>query len=320
MQLVEIKGNKNNIIKKHSELVRNARYGLGDLAIKTLSLLISMIKVSDSDFKQYGIKLNDLKELTGVSSKNVNTYVDRMTTELLSRPFMIDEYNKVNWVTIARYEKGSNIVSFEIHRDLKPYLLELGTNFLRYNIANILVLKSAYVIRLYELCKDHYSEGTRYKTAKQSVTFDIKIDRLREQFNIPDSYRYSNIKKLIINKAVKQFKEKTDIKISFKETKMGRKVYSLQITVRENNKGSNDYLKSKQAFVGYMRKHYVNANIFQSTNKDTKKKMMLSVAPDGKLYDKKGAEFDSSRANEIWISLYLLAKKGKLRCLQNKKD
>ncbi|HIC86685.1 MAG TPA: RepB family plasmid replication initiator protein, partial [Aquificae bacterium] len=53
---------------------------------------------------------------------------------------------------------------------------------LQYNIANILALKSGYVIRLYELCKDHYSEATRYKESTMSATFDIKIERLRELF------------------------------------------------------------------------------------------------------------------------------------------
>ena len=316
MELVSIKENKNNIVKKHQILVHNARYRLGDTAIKTLSLLISMIKVSDSEFQEYAIKLTHFKELTGANSNEVFKYVDKMTTDLMSSPFWVGN-KKVNWVTIAEYEKDSGLVKFEIHKHLKPYLLDVKNNFLQYNIANILVLKSSYIIRLYELCKDHYSEGTRYKTAKQSVTFDIKIDRLRELFEIPKSYQYSShIKLRILNKAVKQFKEKTDIQISFKEIKMGRKVDSLHITVRENNKGSNDYLKTKQSFIAYMREHYVNVDLLQARNKDTNKEMMISVAPNGKLYDKKGTEFDSNRSDEIWTSLYSFAKEEKLYCLK----
>ena len=314
MQVVEIKDNKNNIVKKHQELVRNARYGLGDLAIKTLSILISMIKVSDTDFEKYGIKLSELKELTGVKSKNVDTYVDRMTTELLSNPFMIDDYNKMNWVTMAHYEKGSNIVTFEIHRYLKPYLLELRNNFLTYDISNILVLKSSYVIRLYELCKDYYNEGKRYKP-NASIVFDIKIDTLREQFNIPISYLYADIRRHILDKSVKQFKEKTDIQISYKEIKLGRKINSLQITVKSNNKGSNDYLKNRKAFISYMRANYVNVDILSAKDKDTGQVLKLSIAPDGKLYDKGGKEFDSNRSNEIWDTLFNLAQEDKLPCI-----
>jgi plasmid replication initiation protein len=311
MDFVDIQENKNNIIKKHQELIRNARYGLSDLGIKTLSLLISMIKVSDTDFQEYTIKLNDLKELTGVNSKNVDIYVDRMTTDLLSNPFMIDEYNKVNWVTIARYEKGSNLVKFEIHRDLKPYLLELKNNFLQYNIANILVLKSAYVIRLYELCKDHFMEGTRYKKAKTSVAFDMKIDRLRELFNIPKSYQYKDIRVHIIDKAVKQFKEKTDIKITYEEQKMGRKVDRIIITVRENNKGSNDYLSNKKVFVAWVRDKYrpnVEKEIYPTIFETNQGKIRVDASGNIYLSDnsKNGnaTDYDHTQANKLWSWLY----------------
>ena len=272
MDLVEIGTHKNNIVKKHQDLVRNARYGLGDLSIKTLSILISMVKKTDDSFKEYSIKLTDLKELIGAKSHNVDTYVDRMTTELLSNPFMIDDANKVNWVTIAEYVRGSGIVKFEIHRKLKPYLLELNKNFLQYNITNILVLKSAYVIRLYELCKDHYLEGTRYQN-KKNVIFELKIDTLRELFQIPKSYQYSShIKKLIINKAQKQFKEKTDIKISYTEQKIGRKVDRILITVTSNAKGSGDFLASRISFIKHIRTNYINKVIVKADDPETKKK------------------------------------------------
>jgi plasmid replication initiation protein len=321
MDLVEIGTHKNNIVKKHQDLVRNARYGLGDLSIKTLSILISMVKKTDDSFKEYSIKLTDLKELIGAKSHNVDTYVDRMTTELLSNPFMIDDANKVNWVTIAEYVRGSGIVKFEIHRKLKPYLLELNKNFLQYNITNILVLKSAYVIRLYELCKDHYLEGTRYQN-KKNVIFELKIDTLRELFQIPKSYQYSShIKKLIINKAQKQFKEKTDIKISYTEQKIGRKVDRILITVTSNAKGSGDFLASRISFIKYIRTNYINKVLVKADDPETKKEKLISVSSDGKLYNQNNPDevFTAVQGNTLWDWLYGLAKDNKLKIL-NKGD
>jgi len=321
MDLVEIGTHKNNIVKKHQDLVRNARYGLGDLSIKTLSILISMVKKTDDSFKEYSIKLTDLKELIGAKSHNVDTYVDRMTTELLSNPFMIDDANKVNWVTIAEYVRGSGIVKFEIHRKLKPYLLELNKNFLQYNITNILVLKSAYVIRLYELCKDHYLEGTRYQN-KKNVIFELKIDTLRELFQIPKSYQYSShIKKLIINKAQKQFKEKTDISFTYKEQKIGRKVDRILITVTSNAKGSGDFLASRISFIKYIRTNYINKVLVKADDPETKKEKLISVSSDGKLYNQNNPDevFTAVQGNTLWDWLYGLAKDNKLKIL-NKGD
>jgi len=311
MDIVTVKENKNNIIKKHQELIRNGRYGLGTLAIKALSMLISMVKVTDTDFQEYAIKLNDLKELTGVTSKDVDSYVNTMTTQLLSNPFMIDDFSKLNWVTIAKYEKGSNIVTFEIHRDLKPYLLELKNNFLTYNIANILVLKSAYLIRLYEVCKDQFAVGTRYSNKQSSVVFDFKIADIIKQFNVPKGYAYKDIRVHIIDKAVKQFKEKTDIQISYTEIKLGRKVDTLHITVKENNKGSNDYMSSKKAFVAWVRERYkpdADKGIYPTIFEIEDGKYRVDGM--GKLYLSANSEsgnaqdFDSTEANKKWSWLY----------------
>jgi len=319
MDLIKIDTNKNNIVKKHQDLVRNARYGLSDLSIKTLSILISMVRKTDDSFKKYSIKLTDLKELIGTKSHNVDTYVDRMTTELLSNPFMIDDVNKVNWVTIAEYVKGSGVVKFEIHRKLKPYLLELNENFLQYNITNILVLKSAYVIRLYELCKDHYLEGTRYRN-KKNIVFELKIDNLRELFQIPKSYQYSShIKKLIINKAQKQFKEKTDITFTYEEQKIGRKVDRLIITVKENSKGSSDFLASRISFIKHIRDNYVNKILVRTKDKQTNETVLISVAKDGTLYNQKTAEtYTAKQGNTLWDWLYELAKDNKLEILRER--
>ncbi len=316
MNLVKIEENKNNIVKKDKDLVHNARYRLSELGIKIVAVLVSMIKASDDDTKVYVLKLSDFKQLIGSTSKNTFDYVDILTDELMSRPFSIGN-KKFNWLSYAEYHLGDDLVMVAIDQRLKPYLLGLQKNFLQYNITNILPLKSGYVIRLYELCKDHYTEGTRYKKSLKSVTFDITIDKLREQFEIPESYQFSSgIKLRILDKAVKQFKDKTDIQITYKEIKLGRKVHSLHITVKENNKGSNDYMKHRTAFIAYMRLNFVNVDVLQAKDKHTGKPMMISVAPDGKLYDKKGLEFDAPRSNEMWDTLFQMAKDETLICLK----
>jgi len=302
-------------VKKHQELVHIARYRLSELGIKVISVLISMIKVSDTDFQEYLLRVNDFKELIGSTSNKTYEYVDAMTDELFKKPFKIDD-EKFNWIYYARYHKGDNYVTLKIAPELKPYLLALSSNFLKYNIANILPLRSSYVIRLYELCKDHFMEETRYKN-KNSVVFDMKIDRLRELFEIPVSYLYADIRRHILDKSVKQFKEKTDIQISYTKIKLGRKVDTIHITVKENNKGSNDYLSSKRAFVAWVREKYapnVEREIYPIIFETRQGK--IRVDANGKIYlsdnSKNGnaTEYDHDQANKLWAWLYTEVKSG----------
>jgi len=307
MNMVCIEDNRNNIVVKHKHLVWEARYKLSELGIKVVAILISMINVNDEDFKSYTLKINEFKELISSNSNKVYEYVDILTDELMSKPFKIGD-EKFNWIHYAKYQKGDNYVTVKISPELKPYLLALQGDFIKYNIINILPLKSNYIIRFYELLKSKWSEYKHYNKSAKSFTFDLKINWLREHFEIPTNYQYSShIKTRIINKAIKQFKEKTDIQFGYKEQKIGKRVDRLIITIRDNNKGSNDYLKDLKTFISFYRKNKVNEDLFDD------KKICISISEDGRLYDKyTGQEYNKDDALVVWQKFYDKAKKGEL--------
>lgn len=310
MKKVTIEDNKNNIVKKHNDLIHKARYSLSENGIKIVSTLISMIRKDDEDFQEYHFNINDFKELINSNSKEVAKYVDIMTDELMSKPFKIDGY-KFNWCYLAHYKEGDNTVMFKIAPELKPYLLELQKNFTQYNINDILLLKSAYVIRFYELCIAEYTQYMNYNKNAKSYTFELDIQEIRELFEIPDSFKYNDIKRHIIDKAVKQFKEKTNIQISYKEQKLGKKVVRLQITIKDNFKGSNDYMRDLKSFISHMRKNFTNQDIYKGQN------MVISIDENGRLYNKKTLkEYDKSTAQTAWETLYKAAQENKLLCLK----
>jgi len=317
MNVVSIEENKNNIIKKNISIVLFSRYHLSEHSLKLISMLISMINVKDVDFKEYVIKGKDFKELIGTKSNDYTNELKMISKELLSADITIDKDNSVfitKWVISAEYEKGGGYLKLMIHPYLKPYLLNLKSNFMQYNIINILRLKSNYVIRLYELFKLKFSEYKYYNPKATSFKFELKIEWLRTHFEIPKSYQYSShIKKLIIEKAKKEFKEKTDIYFSYKEIKLGRKVDRLIITVIENSKGSNDYLSNKKAFISYVRENFVNVDLLKGRDKHNNKDMTISIAPDGTLYNKTSTtQIDPKRADEIWDILYNMELNGTL--------
>ena len=299
MNLVKIQDNKNNIVVKHWDLAWEARYRLSELGIKVVSVLISMINVNDEDFKPYTLKINDFKELIHSNSKKVYEYVDIMTDELMKKPFKIGD-EKFNWVYYAKYKEGDNYVTLKIAPELKPYLLALQGKFIEYNIVNILPLKSPYVIRFYELLKSKWKEHKHYHPNAKSYTFELKIAWLREHFEIPKTYQYSShIKERIIEKAKKQFKAKTDIKFDYKEDKIGRKVDRIIITVKDNDKGSNNYLRDLKSFISFYRKNKVNETLYED------EKLCLSISEQGRLYDKYTAqEYNKDDAMIVWKKLY----------------
>jgi len=304
MNVIDIQENKNNIIKKANELVR-AKGELSETAQKMLAMLLGMIRTDDTEFQRYALSIAEYKKEIETTSKKAKKDFIANAKELMSNPFVIDK-QMFNWCSKVDWGSLEGYIIFDIHQDLKPYLLQLKEgNFLQYNITNIMKLKGKYSPRLYEYFKMQWREYKYYHKEAKSYTFEIKIDWLREYLKISKGYRYDNIKTRIIEKAKKDFKQYTDIQFTYKtQTLVGKKVDRLIITIKDNNKGSNDYLKDLKTFISFYRKNKVNEDLFDD------KKICISISQNGRLYDKYTAqEYDKDQALVVWKKLYDKAKK-----------
>ena len=316
-QQIIVKLNRHNVVRKADKLL-NARYSLSQLAIKIITTVISMISKDDEDFKLYVLKAQNFKELTeskkigGSAYKQLRDACD----ELLNKKIEFDDGEEVGfmltrWIASAEYFAGAGEIEIEISQKLRPLLLQLKGNYLNYELGNILALRSNYLIRLYELLKHEYNKVVKYKPNTTAVIHEINIDCLRDTFKIPSSYAYKDIRVNILDKAVKQFKQHTDIEVSYAESrKRAKKVLAVEFTIRAND-GLADFLKDLKTFIKHMRKNYINQNIFQGQG------MILSVSQKGRIYDKKTTkEYNKKDALVVWQKWYELARENRLNILK----
>jgi len=312
-----------NIVRKAEALLR-ARYSLSELAIKLITTVISMISKEDSDFHLYIVRVQDFQELLDKDNKvggSQYLQLKKSCDELLSKKIEFDDGENIGfmltrWIASAEYFAGAGEIELEISQKLKPLLLQLKEGkYLNYELKNILPLKSAYVIRLYELLKHEYNKVARYKGHTTAI-YEIYIDDIRKEFKIPYTYQYSShIKNRIFDKAVEQFKKYTDIEISYEPSrKRGKKVLAVEFTIRAND-GLADYLKDFRTFVGYIRKYYINQDIWKGQD------LVLSVSEKGRIYDKRTTrEYTKNDSQKVWETWYQLAKENKLDILRGHND
>ena len=224
---------------------------------------------------------------------------------------------KLNWVSSVEYHEREGYISFKIDSKLHPYIFDLQERFLKYRIENILKLRSGYVIRLYEILKDWYNQASRYDNGKK-VEKIVEVRWLRETLEVPKSYRYNDIKR-VIEKARQQLAEHTDIIFDYEEIKTGRKVTHLKFIIEENPKNAKkdekqnqyDFLSSKKAFVNYLRTNYINKPILETPNKNANGQISKwSISEKGLLYDMYKTEdnINATRSDEIFGALYNFAK------------
>ncbi len=236
---VAIGNGENGIVKKAEQLV-TSRYSLTTTEVKIISCLISMVRVSDTEFTEYAFKVADWRNEQDLKRKDIYKAFEEIAIDLMKKPITIKneengEWLIVNWVSSAKYILRTGIVKFRISDELKPYLLELKKHFLQYDIKNILPLKSAYSIRMYELLKDWYSVGNRYNKSG-TVKKIVELEWLKQTFVIPEGYKYGHIKKQILQKAAVDLAKHTDITFEFEEIKTVRKVTHIKFFIQQKLK------------------------------------------------------------------------------------
>ncbi len=244
MKIVEIK--QNHLIKKHNNLI-SATGALSSTAFKMLSMLISMIRTNDTEFQRYALSISSYQKEIGTLNKDSKFYTEQ-ALELMRNPFLLEDGIWFNWCSKVDTKSVEGYIIFDIHQDLKPYLLQLKSNFTQVELTNILNLKGKYSPKLYEYCIMQWNQHIKYKPNSKSYSFDIKLDEFKKLFGVTKSYIFNNIKDRILEKAKTDFKKYTDIQFEYKEQKIGRKVDRLIITIKPNIKkidkkivSANDY-------------------------------------------------------------------------------
>lgn len=131
------------------------------------------------------------------------------------------EVMKVRWVSAASYIDGEGVIRLQFAPTMVPYITHLEAQFTRYKLEKVAKMTSAYAIRLYELLIQWGSVGKR----------EIELEWIKKALMVDDNYgRLGNFKKWVIDVALAQINEYSDLTVSYTQRKKGRKVSHLIFT------------------------------------------------------------------------------------------
>lgn len=234
-------------VKKSHELV-TARYSFNLMEMRLFTLIVSMIQDKDEDFKTYTIPIKNIIQTFGIKNKNIYAEINQLTTSMLKKIIVIpiqeegkDKEIKTALVSSFKYEvDGRGVLEASFHPVLKPYLLQLKSKFLLYDLKNILKISSWHSIRFYELLKSYEGIGRRV----------FEVQELKEILCVEDKYaKYANFKKRILLKAQEDIGKHTDIRFTFEEiSETSRSVEKLIFNIYKNKKAviENDEIEEDQ--------------------------------------------------------------------------
>ena len=146
------------------------------------------------------------------------------TKQLFNRQFSyLDKYKGEDCITVARwvnrasYLNDNGTVVLYLSSEVISMISRLEANFTQYLLEQVSDFKSKHSIRLYELL-------IKYRDVGNSKKFDIK--ELRSKLGLEDNEysTMSNFKSRVLDVAIKEIGDKTDIQIKYDQFKEGRAI------------------------------------------------------------------------------------------------
>ena len=217
----------NDIIKgKQISTLQQARF---------IRLMIAQIVKQDTELKTFTCRIQDFAKFFGIAPTNLYSEVENLCTELLKCQVHIGTGNpkkpwkKINWFGCAEYD-GEGSLTLRLSEQITPYVLELNKWFTQYQLKSIVGMKSVYGIRLYEILK---CDENKARDTKSIFTYEIQ--KLREILGCENKFKQiGQFKEMVIEKAISEINDNTDLFVSHDYIKTGRKVTAVQFKLYPN--------------------------------------------------------------------------------------
>lgn len=220
-------------------------------AIQNLTLLESrIIQLAIIDARESGKGLTTSQPLTisaeryaeafDVNKTHAYEMIKQSEDTLFNRRFsFIDSDNKLvksRWLQQVKYLDGQGAIEIIFTDAVVKGISRIDGAvefFTKYFLSHTVKFKSAYSIRLYELL-------TQWKTAVKTPVFELQS--FRGQMGVEDG-KYKSIKDFklrVLDKALSEINEHSDIKASYEQVKKGRVIVGFSFRIKEKPQQHTD--------------------------------------------------------------------------------
>jgi plasmid replication initiation protein len=214
---------------RHHNAITTARYEYSELQMDLFFYLLSKLRKDDSS-GIYEIVVRDLSTVTG--KKYAYNYLRKATEAMGSRMFEVltDKSYKQLWMfQHIEYITGEGRIEIKLSESIRPYLFDLKNNFTTFELLSALRLTSKHAKRIYTLC-------SQWKDLGETKLFDlVEFKRMLSLIDDKGKEEYTEIsmfKKKVLDVAVTQINEHTNLNISYTLEKEGRAFRSILFHVK----------------------------------------------------------------------------------------
>lgn len=240
-----------------NEVVKTNRLNTVIQNLSLVELRLIQLAIVDSREKQQGltadkplfISAQRYAECFDVESHTAYEVLKSIEKTLFDRRFTFinERQNEVKsrWISQVEYHRGEGGISIIFTPAVVREITRIDgyeTAFTKFLLEQTANLNSVYSVRLYELLK-------QWLEAKKA-TLELELMRGQLGLGVNEYVRMSDFKKRVLDLAVNEINEKTDLKISYENVKKGRKIVGFNFKILEKPKpkkadSKKDEIKAK---------------------------------------------------------------------------
>ncbi len=255
---------------RHHNIITNAKYDYTKTQQDLFFFLISKLN-TNSNNEFVVLPIDELEQITKVRYNYLE--LKDSINDLMSKTFEIEDDNGfkiLNIIQYIEYYKNYRELKIMLSETIKPLLYDLKSNFTSFQLQSAINLKSKYAKRIYTMCSQWKDIGE----TKHLPLIDLKNKLYIIDDNGYDMYKQIvHFKEKVLDIAVKQINEHTELNISYELIKKVRTFTHIkfyincekpkQIHIEFNPQTSDEKLKKEQvikelASMGITREREVN--------------------------------------------------------------
>lgn len=222
------------MVAKRNDMLQGGRYNLTIQEQRTVLYAVAQIKPEDTYLTEYTFDIKDFYALCGIEDRSY-TRLKQILSGLKSKVWWVTLDNgddsAVSWFGKLRTNNGKGTVTLKFDEDMMPFLLELnkqmregGQYYTSYQLKYILPMKSKFGPRLYEILKSYQANNHQWFFRIEDLQKLLSDSDEKGNPQTPKTWaNFAEFKRKVIDPAVKEINEYTDICVSYKPIREGRK-------------------------------------------------------------------------------------------------
>ena len=245
------------IVAKSNQFILHSRYDLSLMEQRILACMISMIDSRGDELMDCELDIDTFCTLCEIEKRGSSKYLKEVTKGLRDQSFWMETeegvFETFSWVEKISINEKKGKITLRFSNDMKPFLLNLQSDFTSYKLPMVLRFSSRYTNIVFDLIYSKYGY-----LSKRSGSLEISVEEMKSRIQIKkgasgqivnQNISFKDLRVRILEPTVKEINSYTDIMVSVDYIKKGRKVETIKFTFRRK---SNDELANVPAFKSKM--------------------------------------------------------------------